>query len=380
MINNKFKYLNILFCLAIFGAMLSCSDNRLSGTSTETTNTIAGVVKNSSNEAQRGLGVNVYDITSMRKIESLQTDSNGKFSIIFEDSLVHVELLNVDSSLMSWYSFEGKNKDANFVIDSSTSLEVTFDSISCKSLRLLGTPYSSNCDEQNKNNFKAIPKGTYALTNLISEKIISTFEIDSELEIVLDKESEEDLLFEDFDDQNDMHALVGVLGNTSWYVKEVLDPSNSENDSMVDFYDHLKLDSSGNGYVFHVDVSELSGDQFWLLGTNFKQDKTTFDLSNLIAIKFRIKGQSTVQIAIEDSRPDSDNNYIKTLWEIEVDGDWTEITLLPEDAYLSSNFEFHLPWDEIKQNAGILSFFIKAGSEIFIDDIRFEGLTVDDFR
>lgn len=141
---------------------------------------------------------------------------------------------------------------------------------------------------------------------------------------------------------------------------------------------HSKIDSAiapaGNGRsgrALHV-VYSTTGLNYGLIGT--KLGRAPNRLAGLDSLVLWIRGKGMIRLALENSTDTASGS--KAWLSIRPDSAWKRYAIRPVD--------FNPPaatargWDAIKDSVNTLSFFFHDGGEMWIDDIRFHGLTSSD--
>lgn len=141
---------------------------------------------------------------------------------------------------------------------------------------------------------------------------------------------------------------------------------------------HIRIDSAitsagagRSGKALHV-VYTSSGLNYALIGTRLGRGPNRF--AGLDSLVLWLRGTGSLRVALENSL---DTTIGSKAWvTIRPDTNWRRIAIRPSD--------FNAPtasargWGAIEDSVNTLSFFFHDGGEMWIDDIRFHGLTATD--
>ena len=94
-----------------------------------------------------------------------------------------------------------------------------------------------------------------------------------------------------------------------------------------------------------------------------------------LCIRLTVNGDCEFDVALEHYREVLDNNFHKSLWNVNVAEGWREVVLRPGKEMLDDN-SYQVAWSEISKEIGFFSIFIKSGSYLKIDQIVFEGIDI----
>jgi hypothetical protein len=110
-----------------------------------------------------------------------------------------------------------------------------------------------------------------------------------------------------------------------------------------------------------------------LLGTHIGLDTGYYDLSALSAIRLTVRGDCEFSVALEHYREVGKNTFKKSLWKAKATENWSEIVLRPGKESLNEQ-SLQVPWNEISNEIGLFSIFVRSGTFLTIDKIVFEGM------
>jgi hypothetical protein len=131
----------------------------------------------------------------------------------------------------------------------------------------------------------------------------------------------------------------------------------------------LRLDTLGpRSKVLHLAWSQSAPGQWMLAGTRLGTRMQRFTL--LDSITFRARGNSKLQIALEDGRDTSDRS--KAWATVQLGPNWKNYTIRPSD--FDPEGPYNLAWESVRTRVNTFTVFGKDGSALWIDDIRLHGI------
>ncbi len=200
-----------------------------------------------------------------------------------------------------------------------------------------------------------------------------------------------EMLLDDFNDDDHQNNLAAALatyngqnyttGGGYWYVFQSKS-STVTNSSGLDINAYNVLEAIEDGYL-HLSIK--AGD-FAGVGTNILYEESPQDLTGLSAIRMRLKGSGTLMCYLEQhetqSVEDNPDNWGKYGTSITLESDWKTYTI-PVSKFKGDEFSqiSNKPLSSQIHEIAKFLFQIKDGksAEIYIDEVVFEGLTINDF-
>lgn len=64
---------------------------------------------------------------------------------------------------------------------------------------------------------------------------------------------------------------------------------------------------------------------------------------------------------------------------VELDSNWTRYRVRPQDLEPANGIGGNVGWEPVRDSVSNLTFFVSHGTDLWLDDIRLHGLTLDDF-
>ncbi len=238
--------------------------------------------------------------------------------------------------------------------------------------------------EENEGALEDVPAPI--LTTATGEKLAlplpKIFDYGTSNEILLDD-------FNDGDHQNNLAAALATYngqnyttGGGYWYVFQSKS-SSVTNSSGLDINAYNVLEAIEDG---HLHLSIKAGD-FAGVGTNILYEESPQDLTGLTAIRMRLKGSGTLTCYLEqhedqsvEENPDNWGKYGTT---ITLENDWKTYTI-PVSKFKGDEHSqiSNKPLSSQIHEISKFLFQIKDGksAEIYIDEVVFEGLTIEDLN
>ena len=399
----------------IFGVALlvGCTEkgNDAAGATSETTNGIAIVAFDGAHKPIPQARVTLYQRAGFTPAESPSEDVNIQEQSQFLPSYVtaleaataddsgmvqfeteldlcqnarcYVEgIAGEDSSLMVWTKLDAVDSTADEIeLLPSVTLTVrtgaaASDSIVLRSVVMLdATPYWAKNDGS-EFVFSHVPAGLYTL--LADDQPVAAVSLDAGTSVdtlVRFQELTREYVFEDFDDGDSLNNLAKTYKNFGWYYMPHKGAVFESPDSASGFAGALVDDGAGGKYLsLKYAVQDTA---YVMLGTHLGLDSGYYDLSELSAVRLKVRGDCDFAVALEHYRQIENNNYNKALWMVSANDEWTDLVLHPGKEVLDRE-NYQVSWGEISNEIGIFSIFIYNGTRLEIDEIVFEGIQIID--
>jgi hypothetical protein len=377
----------LLLSVVLGSFFMGCTENNpsFSGATSETTNGIAVVVVDAARKPLAQARVTLYAKSDMSALETSVSDSFGKAN--FESTAdacagenCFIEgIAGADSSLMSWSPLELDEDSATSKISllpsSSLMLRTGADDSGRENLfanlQLQLTPYFAN-RSGNEYVFAHVPAGLFNVVagdSTVAEVSLEPGAVADTL--VRMSGVTREFVFDDFEDGDSLNNIAKKYTNYGWYYIAKNGAKLLKPDSTKGFAAAIEKES-GRGKV--LSVQYVSGDSdYVLLGTHLGLDTGYYDLSRLTAIRLTVSGDCNFDVALEHYQEVGDNNFRKSLWNVDAAEGWHEVVLRPGKEKLDEN-SYQVAWNEISKEIGFFSIFIKSGSFLKIDQIVFEGI------
>jgi hypothetical protein len=376
-LKTKFFFLSpfLMFCLHCGSGHESAG-----GAVGETTNgQLSGIVYHTDG-SPASARINLYNPATGEIIGTTESKNDGKFSLRKSSSNFHIEAIRKDSSSMSWRwnQYEDLTSDSEYDIQlqppvqiSGTLLDPENQVDANAQICLRGTPYCTNPANQ-LFSFNTLPPGSYSLEarSSTSELMLGSVNaLDSSvLDLTLTAGS--GFLFEDFNDADRAHLLRSSAGETYWYVMSADDFIFTNIASASVIGTAMTFDNAWEGRSLHLEYNP--GTSFGQLGTYLMGDESPVDMTGLNSVKMLLRGDGIVQFAIEEGRAESGNR--KAQFEVTLSEDWTEYEFIIGQEQSLLDYPQAVPFSEIQNRIRLITLFIKSGTFLSADQIRFEGV------
>lgn len=355
--------------LVIAGALAGCAEDRLAGASTETTNGLIGTVRDQQGSPVAQAQVSVWNARGDSLLGRTTTDGSGRWGIPAARGMIGIQVYSHDSTQGAWRGGEVTRSDDS-IHEVSMRLgpvsELTIESH--PRARLAGTPWRTL-----DGTFRRIPSNSYAVlsdTGSTSHPLGSVFVTPSShdtLALPLDT----GLLIEDFDD-----------GDSTWIFGPVRDPmarwfTQTSPRGAALFYpladestatSGMQTAGAWRGRSLRMEYYTADSGSFVQAGFYFRG---YLDLSDLKSIRVRLKGDGIVHFGLSGYGYSSG----RAVWEAHPDSIWRQFVFKPGEELPSGDADPpHVAFSSVSNAVFLLMIQSFGGSELSIDDIRFEGI------
>jgi len=384
----KYRLKTHLLFLSI-SLLLACgSGDDHAGATTEATNGLSIVARDSAGSALSNVRLVAYASRTMLPLDSARTGVDGK-AVLRIDSAhpqYYLEAIQgVDSAMMGWIAMEG---DSEIAVHLTPSANLTVRSGAANAeqgdlpneLRIAETPYKGRL-QRSDFVFGKVPAGMHRIVRTDRDGVdsidVDVGSINLEPGAVLDTLIEVDqwtrsLLFENFDDGDSKHLYSAQTGSQGWYINSSAGSTWISPLSTAVIEDAITTQNAWSGKSLALRFTAVTGGTL-LLGTHLGVEQSTYDLSSLSAIRLRVRGDARFAFALEQPTEVEPGKYNKVLWNIQAQGDWQEVVLRPDLAELNAA-GFQIAFDAAAPIISLLTLFVWSGSWLEIDEIVFEGL------
>lgn len=379
----------ILGLLALFAFACDSGKKTAGGSPGETTNGIRFSLSDVDGLPATSARVYLYDLFTMKKVDSTQSDSAGYF--VFDTirlSTFGLELINQDSSQMTWIAGITPERANSLRLSLSATALVELSAPgdnSNSAFQLAGTPYRAPANGDTIR-FR-VPQGNYAVT--LDARFVGFLDARqsavASLIIVLPEpdpgaQPDPGIPIENFDDGDRRPLYESYWPDDSWIWWLGFDstfggihPSKTPN-----IVNAIYEEGAYRGKSLRIQYYSIVQ---WI-GFRFAQST---DFRELDSISIAVKGDGDVIIALEHVRnpaleADSlelDEPYYKTTWRVSATKEWSRAVFHMDstaDTLLSN-----MPWNSIHDRIDQVTLFFHNGSDIFIDDLIFYGLPIERF-
>lgn len=355
-------------------------DSKHAGTSTETTNGITVAVVDTMGFRVSGARVVAYSARTFRAIDTAFTQENGiaELTVQTEDSICQIEVIaGEDSAAMAWIQSHGDL--APVLVRAAASLilrtGLPLDSIKHipTTLFLQGTPYRGNMI-RSEYRFGRLPAGLFQIVNS-QDSAIATTQLQAgavtDTLVFLGSPAME-LVWEDFNDGDNKHRYASQTHSQGWYLNVDADARWISPESTSVLPSAITSVGAWNGKSMSMRF-DVGSNGSLILGTHIGADSNLYDFSKLSAIRMMARGDAKFSFALEQSQEPVPGKFNKALWSAQATGEWREIVLHPGEEIIEESV-YQFPASDVADSVALVSFFIRTGTWLEIDDITFEGI------
>lgn len=379
----------VVLLLALLGVMWACDNNKQAGGGIwdETENTLALQVVDS-------LGMPV--INARVRLVSNKTWSEkifaGENTIVdsgFSDSKGWVAL-RTDSWPASVEVNAGTLVARSWVIEGGDSIQSTVGkpailrgSLVVSSqpmpalMRLYGTTFEAQVQQDGSFSFDSLPQGQYALVTSQGNELLMWGQglLSDSMVVTMDSLSpcdRDSVLMDDFEDKEEANRFHAVTGAGWWYTysdslssvepssfREGLVLSEESWNGTQSYHASYNVDTTGSGAYalcgFDIGISRL-------------MDSTaTYDLSGVDSISFWAKGQGNIVLQMYGLRTLEADSMGKWDYSFTLSWEWTRFVVVPDEN-----------WSNVATYANTFTFLSQKDAEIWLDQIVFHGISAAD--
>lgn len=364
------RALSILLAGMFLAATITgCADERSAGASTETTNGFSGQALDSDGAPAVGARVRIWDPQGDLLLGQATSGPDGRWRVPGIDAhLVGIEVTTADNLEGVWRGGHMIQKDTTNLLVVRTGAFSSLRMVNQNFSRLAGTPWRTT-----DGLFRSLPPGSFTV---LADTSSRSFPVGSVRVAPATSDSmvavrDSGLLMDDFDDGDSTWTYGPVRGNVvRWFtqvspgatLRKPLYAESTATPGMVDT-------GAYRGRSLRI--------QYWVPDTgSYAQTGIYFrgplDLSVLRSIRIKAKGNGILRMGL--------NGYgasgTRVQWQLALDSTWKEYVLRPGSEMAPG------PSDPPRTNfqdiaPAAYTFIIQAyrGSEFWVDDIRFDGIT-----
>lgn len=360
----------------LLGVFLVACGSDHAGTSTETTNGVAGIVT-LRDEPFAAAKVSLVYPDGKPSSFATTTDSQGHFTLTADTGNYNLWIETPDSAFMGWrYGVRtGRDTALSVGIDAPGAWSVE-SLLPGEHLCLLGTPFCTAVSDQGDAFFAALPAGSFTL---LRDAIPSASATIVPRDTVHTTDPSRTFLLEDFEDGDARHLLTPWSGGDGWFLSvhgrtRLVFPRDS-----IPFSDALTTTNAWNGgrsfLVRYDDPDKKPGVVSMQVGLRLGQK--SLNLTELDSIRFWARGTGMLRIALEQEI--SAGKFRKSIWDISLYPDWREISLTTAFPQGGDDYMYHVPFREVADKIHLLTFFLSEGDEFALDQIRLTGVRPEEF-
>lgn len=370
--------MNRMFLIVPFlvAALVACGSSDHAGTSTETTNGVAGIV-HINNTPLAAAKVSLVRPDGSLSAFSAQSDSTGHFAIEADSGRYHLLVETTDSSAMAWrYDvLTGRDTSISVGADAPGSWKIQGANRN-DSICILATPFCAQADAQGVVVFPHLPVA--AFTAVLGGRPIASASIVAHDTAQTREFIRQQFILEDFDDGDSRHLLAPLSGGDGWYLvvpsHTILKyPADSQPFGLA-----LVTQNAWKGRSLLVKYSDTAAiPQVPSLQIGLKMADSALDLSTLDSLCFWARGDGLLQVALEQEV--TPGVFRKSIRTVTLENEWRQTSLVVSEFKGDSTYGLHVPFRQIGSRIHLLTFFVAEGTELGLDQIRFTGVSAANF-
>lgn len=365
--------------LRLFGALcaglVACSSDQ-AGTSTETTNGIAGVVTVENVPLGAARVALVYNDGALSPY-STTTDSLGYFEFQADSGHYNLWVDSKDSSSSAWLY--------DVLVGRDTALQVGLQATGAwfiegfdplDSVCLLSTPFCQTADPLGTVFFNRLPYG--AFTAMEKGKPVASATIHPG-DTVVTKGFSRSFVLEDFEDGDSRHLLAPWSGGKGWYIGVAPNTRLDFPTQTPLFPSALVYDNAREGRSLLVRYTDTAPKpQVVSMQVGLFLGEKGLDWTGLDSLCFWARGSGMVRVALEQEK--GNGEYTKAIWDIKLEDDWRQFSLVTSATVWGEGYPMHVPFQEIASQVHRLTFLLTEGREFALDHIWVTGLSAHSFH
>ncbi len=369
---RSIHFLKIIIGLLTFFSLQQCAQQEVAGGSVgETTNGITALVQDSTGKGVMAK-IRVYTANSGLQDE-FYTSEKGEFYLLNRDNIpFHFDVKESKQGLRAWIWNQQNNQNPRIIrVSQPSQVPIKLQDSLINTLCLTGSPYCSLKDTAGIFSFDSIPYGAWTLESPSFNLPLGSIYLNPGINPLIQLPLADGLLLDDFNDGDGVHLLHAYTGPVNWFTEATKAQLNNitDNQNLTDVMENTEAYA---GRSLHLQYT-LEQDGFIFVATRFKSNNNSINLSNLQSIKLFMKGTGVGEVTLEQGL--KENNYLKVAFDFTLTNSWQEFTFQPGDA--SNQYPEAVTLDSIGTEIRLFSIFLREGSEVWIDNIRFTGVNLN---
>lgn len=347
-----------------------CSDERSAGASTETTNGFTGQAFDSQGDPLVGARVSIWDPRGDRLLGQTLSDPDGRWRVPgIESPIVGIQVATSDGNEGLWSGGHRTLQDSTIPLVVRTARLSSLRLVNQKLSRLAGTPWRTT-----DGLFRSVPPGAFSV---LSDTSASSFPVGSvqlvpDIAESLSTVADSGLLVEDFDDGDSTWIYGPIRDNSArWFTQvspsgaALLKPLSAESTATGGMVET----GAFRGRSLRIRYFAADTGSFAQAGIYFRG---TLDLSALRSIRIKAKGNGVLRFGLWGHGAGG----TRALWQATPESAWKEYVFRPGSEMPSGPSDPPLTtFEAIKPRVFLLMIQAYGGSELWVDDIRFDGIT-----
>ncbi|MDG5814870.1 hypothetical protein QA601_07270 [Chitinispirillales bacterium ANBcel5] len=237
--------------------------------------------------------------------------------------------------------------------------------------------------------FNTIAPGVYRVFTMFDDSLsfLDTVHLlkSDTTEIVISNTDLEDstgVLIDDFNDGTRDNMLVPELDLGTWYIVkcnnvQVTFPQSRETDtSYIPPEDALVTEGAYEGRSLNLHYNVPSEYFYLIIGSQISASEN--GLEGIEAVTFRAKGNDHLTLRLHGEEGDN-RDFPQASFSVELSSEWTQFVVTPDRFHIWDQNSENPTWESVAGRLQWISFMPEGfGDEIWLDDIRLEGVTLGD--
>lgn len=357
--------------IAVALALLSsCAEDRVAGASTETTNGLSGTVLDDQGRPLAGARVAIWDARGDSLLGRARSDANGAWTVPGRiRGGIGIEAFSDDSALGTWIGGEIVANDSTPGPVLRVRAVARIVLLGQRSSRIAGTPWRTV-----DGIFRAVPPGGFTLLSDTSSGSLplGSIRLEPEASDTFRAVRDSGLLIEDFDDGDSTWIYGPVRDNSArWFTQSspygsaLFAPLADEATATPG----MVTKGAWMGRSLHISYYAHDSSSFVQAGIYFRG---FLDLSSLRSVRIRARGNGVMRLAIHGY---SREGGVRAVWQAVPGDEWTEYVFRPgEEMPAGESDPPRAAFSDISRAVHLLMIQAYGGSDLWIDDIRFDGI------
>lgn len=380
MTNSSFSFLDrlrhaLVLPLGLGMWIAGCgSQDRVAGVSTETTNGVSISVRDTSGKPVSRARVTLWDSRGDSMLAQGSTDGWGRCVIPLEPRTVSVHVSTSDQAQASWTSHVSLPRDSigRAQITVAPVSDLVFPGRA--RVRLAGTPFQTLSGR-----LRNLPAGSYVVASDTGtvQRPLGSLRLAAGAVDTFAAPLDSGLLIEDFDD-GDSTWIWGVLRSprARWFAQEgpygafLTTPLVDEATASAG----MVATGAWRGRSLRIRYTSSDTGAFVQVGMYFQG---FLDLSKLRSVRVRVKGDGMFRLALVGYGPSVGG--ARAHWQAVPGPTWSEVVFRPgEEIPAGPSDPPRAAFADVSRAVHILMLQAYGGSDLSIDDIRFDGIEASD--
>lgn len=360
----------VLTGISVGMSVAGCSAERTAGASTETTNGFSGQALGSDGRPATGARVRIWDPQGDHLLGEATSGPDGRWSVPgIEADVVGIQVSTADDREGAWSGGQRTQRDSTIPLVVRTSAFASLRVVNQKLSRLAGTPWRTT-----DGLFRSVPPGSFSILSDTSATSFPTgsVRLGPAAAESLATARDSGLLVEDFDDGDSTWIYGPVRDNSArWFTQvspsgaALLKPLSAESTATPG----IVRGGAYRGRSLRIQYYVADTGAFVQAGIYFRG---LLDLSSLRSLRVKAKGNGLLRMGLYGYGAEGR----RVQWQVSPDSVWREYTFRPGSEMASGPSDPpRTTFEDLKPRVFLVMIQAYGGSELWVDDIRFDGIT-----